>query len=36
MGTPSVAAMKAMGQQQQSLQSAAVRAKAAGETLFQF
>lgn len=30
MGTPSVAAMKAIGQQQQTLQSAAVRAKAAG------
>ncbi|KAL8269352.1 hypothetical protein Esti_006715 [Eimeria stiedai] len=30
MGTPSVAAMKAMGQQQQAVQSAAVRAKAAG------
>ncbi|KAL8446093.1 hypothetical protein Emed_005272 [Eimeria media] len=30
MGTPSVAAMKAMGQQQHSVQSAAVRAKAAG------
>ncbi|OEH79610.1 DnaJ domain-containing protein [Cyclospora cayetanensis] len=30
MGTPSVAALKAMGQQQQTLQSAAVRAKAAG------
>ncbi|CDJ56066.1 DnaJ domain-containing protein, putative, partial [Eimeria maxima] len=30
MGTPSVAALKAMGQQQQTLQSAAVRTKAAG------